>query len=239
MEAYADKKNNYRQRGFSMNLTTAQVKTTVKSVARWTWDRYIGNSKCHRGVMNLDKTLSLKERQKLAAERTHQTRQKATEFRIRRVCQSLLKKSSKLTQSAVARDTGLARQTIAKYQHILDEYRKPKPEESNVIALEDSSGQSYDVNYGVHQISALKVESRGLKKRSSEYELLYQISNKGKLIVPLSTSLQTQKFGTFSFLSLPFISFCFLGTHEAMPRGAKLSIRGPRHTSVHGVGSDK
>ncbi len=102
--------------------------------------------------MNLDKTLSLKERQKLAAERTHQTRQKATESKIRAVCRSLQEKGCKLTQVAVALATGLTRQTIAKYQHVLDEPRKS--EASNVIPLEAGSGQSHGVNYGVHQISA-------------------------------------------------------------------------------------
>ncbi|MBV1883815.1 MAG: replication initiation protein [Pseudomonadales bacterium] len=163
LEAYAYNKNDYRQRGFSMNLTVAQVKATVKSVARWTWDRYTGNSQCHRGVMNLDKNLPLKERQRLAAERTHQTRQKATESKIRAACHSLQEKGTKLTKVAVASATGLTRQTIAQYQYILDEANTPAP--SNVILFEPVSGQSSDVNYAVHQISAPRRGSCvGLKK---------------------------------------------------------------------------
>lgn len=152
LEAYAYNKNNYRQRGFSMNLSMSQVNATVKSVARWTWDFYTGNSQCHRGIMNLDKSLPLVERQRLAAVRTHQTRQKATESKIRAACRSLQKKGSKLTQVAVASAVNLSRQTVAKYQYILDEISISVP--SNVVPLEAVSAQSKSVNYAVHQISA-------------------------------------------------------------------------------------
>ncbi len=170
LEAYAYNKNNYRQRGFSMNLTAAQVKATVKSVARWTWDRYTGNSQCHRGVMNLDKNLPLKERQRLAAERTHQTRQKATEFKIRAACRLLQEKGVKLTQVAVASATGLTRQTIAQYQHILGEANTQAP--PNVTPLESGSGQSSDVNYAVHQISAPRRGS-GVDLKKGQLGLLF------------------------------------------------------------------
>jgi len=163
LEAYAYNKNGFRQRGFAMNLTAAQVKATVKSVARWTWDRYTGNSQCHRGVMNLDQSLSLKERQRLAAERTHQTRQKATESKIRVACRHLQKKGEKLTLVAVASATGLSRQTVANYKHILTEFNTPAP--SNVVQLDPVSAASKSVNYAVHQISAPRRGSGvGLKK---------------------------------------------------------------------------
>lgn len=152
LEAYASNKNNYQQRGFSMNLSVSQVRATVKSVARWTWDRYSGSSQCHRGVMGLDKSLPLKERQRLAAERTHQTRQKATESKIRIACRTLRRKSEGLTLVAVAGATGLSRQTVANYKHVLAEFDSSAS--SNVVPLEGVAVVDHGVNYGVHQISA-------------------------------------------------------------------------------------
>lgn len=152
LEAYAYNKNNYRLRGFAMNLSVAQVNATVKSVARWTWDRYQGGSQCHRGVMRLDKSLPLNERQRLAAEHTHQARQRGTESKIRAVCRSLLKRGDRLSQAVVARASGLSRQTIAKYRHILEEALSPSP--SNIVPLRGVSALQASVKYAVHQISA-------------------------------------------------------------------------------------
>ena len=152
LEAYADSKNNYRSRGFSMDLSFAQVCATVKSVARWTWDRYTGCSKCNRGVMGLDKTMPLKERQRLAAERTHQERQNATESKIGAACRLLQKKGERLTQVAVARAAGLSRQTVAKYQNILNESSELSPLEA--APLVSVSRAALAVNYAAHQISA-------------------------------------------------------------------------------------
>ena len=150
LEAYADSKNNYSSRGFSMNLSFAQVSATVKSVARWTWDRYYGSSQTNRGVMNLDKTMSLKERQGLAAKRTHQTRQNATESKIKSACRLMHKRGEKLTQIAVARVAGLSRQTVAKHQQTLNDFSAPPA--SNVIPLPSISNGLKNVNYATHQI---------------------------------------------------------------------------------------
>ena len=152
LEAYADSKNNYSSRGFSMDLSFAQVSATVKSVARWTWDRYYGSRQTNRGVMDLDKTMSLKERQCLAAKRTHQARQNATESKIKSACRLMHKKGEKLTQIAVARTAGLSRQTVAKYQQILNDFADIST--SNIAYLAPISNDSAYVNYAVHQISA-------------------------------------------------------------------------------------
>ncbi|WP_407027970.1 primase C-terminal domain-containing protein [Klebsiella quasipneumoniae] len=82
LEAYAHNRNSFQKLGFSGDLPLSSLRATVKSVARWTWDRYRGDSRCHRGVMQLDKDLPLVERQRLAAARTHEVRQKATESRF-------------------------------------------------------------------------------------------------------------------------------------------------------------
>jgi len=149
IEAFAFNKNNYQQRGFSMNLTASQVKATVKSVARWTWDRYTGGSQCHRGIMNLDASLPLKERQRLAAQHTHKTRNKASESKIRTACKSLLGKGAKLTLVAIAGTSGLARQTVAKYRHLIAE-ATPAPK---ATPIEPPAANPENVTYAVHQIS--------------------------------------------------------------------------------------
>lgn len=151
LESFARTKNHFTSKGFTSNLTWSQVKATVKSVARWTWGKYTGSG-CHRGVMNLDKSLSLKERQRLAAERTHKARQNATEGKIRAACTLLHEKGERLTLVAVANITRLTRQTIAKYRHLLKE--KPQQETSNALSLKVVTHQVLNVKNAVHQISA-------------------------------------------------------------------------------------
>ena len=70
LEAFAHNHNAFRNLGFSADLSLSDLRATVKSVARWTWDKYTGSGRCHRGVMQLDQSLSLPEKQALAAERT-------------------------------------------------------------------------------------------------------------------------------------------------------------------------
>jgi len=154
LEVYAFNKNNFRKHGFAMNLTASQVKATVKSVSRWTWDCYTGNSRCHRGVMNFDKSLPLKERQRLSAERTHRERQKSTESKIRSACKTIQKNGDKITQIAIAVESGLSRQTVANYKHILSEAFHTTAQNSNVIQMEAASIQPRIVKRGVHQIPA-------------------------------------------------------------------------------------
>ncbi len=151
LEAYAFNHNNFQNRGFSANLTSSQIKATVKSVGRWTWDHYTGNSRCHRGAMALDPSLPLYERQKLSANRTHTRRQADTVSRIRKACHVLIQKGEKLLLTSIANTAQMTRQTVAKYKHVLEEILNPLP----VTPLSDAnSGTTENVNYGVHQISA-------------------------------------------------------------------------------------
>ncbi|RMS46583.1 Replicase protein, partial [Pseudomonas amygdali pv. photiniae] len=83
LDAYAYNHNSFLKQGFSENLPLSSIRATVKSVGRWTWDRYTGDRRCHRGAMQLDGSLSLTERQSLAAKRTNELRHKATESKIR------------------------------------------------------------------------------------------------------------------------------------------------------------
>jgi len=130
-------------------LPLASLRATVKSIARWTWERYSGSGRCHRGVMHLDPDLALEERQRLAAGRTHGIRQKATESKVRSACRQLWLKGQKVTQTSVARLAGLARQTVANYKHILHEAIAP------VAAVIGRAAPTAEVvKYGAHQVTA-------------------------------------------------------------------------------------
>lgn len=132
-------------------LSWAQMKATAKSVARWTWDHYRGCCDgVHRGVMALDKSLPLVERRRLAAERTHKLRQKATESRIRSACRQLQGTGEALVQADIARLAGVTRQTVAMYRHVLEEMLKP----ATVPVLKPLSTRADDVKYGEYQIPA-------------------------------------------------------------------------------------
>ena len=78
-----------------------------------------------RRVMQLDKDLPLKERQRLSAARTYGMRQKETESKVRAACLLLQQKGEVVTQVAIGRVIGLSRQTVANYRHVLDEVLKP------------------------------------------------------------------------------------------------------------------
>lgn len=150
--AYAHNHNNFRARGFSANLSLSQVNATVKSVSRWTWDFYTGNSRCHRGAMGLDKSLPIEERQRLSATRTHEKRRSSTEGKIRLAVARLTELGSSITLTAIAAATSLSRQTVARYQHVISMKLASK---RDVIPLREAvAGHDQNVNYGVHQITA-------------------------------------------------------------------------------------
>ena len=129
------------------SLPCSEVLAVVKSVSRWTWDKYCARSDCQRGVMRLDRGLSLQERQRKAARRTHNLRRTKTTRRIIRVCQLLLRKNQELSIGLVARNAGLCRQTVSRYVYLF-EWTKSALSESR------RNGPELHGNYAVHQISA-------------------------------------------------------------------------------------
>lgn len=169
LEAFAHNNNNFLKHGFSENLPFSSLKATIKSVARWTWDKYSGDSRCHRGAMQLDKDLPLAERQSLAARRTHEIRHKATESKIRAACRQLQARGEKLRQASIAALAGVSRQTVATYAHILKETTRPvtvavldairSPDLAQVVSIvaphsEAALDAAENVSYGVHQVPA-------------------------------------------------------------------------------------
>nr|AAZ29759.1 RepA [Pseudomonas coronafaciens pv. garcae] len=125
LDAYAYNHNSFLKQGFSENLPLSSIRATVKSVGRWTWDRYTGDRRCHRGAMQLDGSLSLTERQSLAAKRTNEMRHKATESKIRAACRQLQDQGKALVRSAIATLAGVSVRTVASYTHILTEVSQP------------------------------------------------------------------------------------------------------------------
>ena len=157
----AQRLNNYgSKRGFidlkrmvpHTDLRASQVRATVRSIARWTWDKYTGDGRCNRGVMRLSKALPLAERQRLAAERTHGERSKATAARIQAACALLRAKGEALTQTALAALTRLSRQTVAKYQHLIDEFASRVAEPP--APKEEAARQPVIVKFATCQITA-------------------------------------------------------------------------------------
>lgn len=198
LEAYAYNNNSFHKQGFSESLPLSSIRATVKSVARWTWERYTGDRRCHRGAMQLNSDLSLAERQSLAAKRTNELRHRATESKIRAACRKLQEQGKDLARTAIAALAGVTRQTVAAYGHVLTEVSSPatvavlptaapsnmkhptapafsqaRSQRGVVHSCAISRGESRsagDVKRGVHQISAAPsgAQRRGLLKRHDE-----------------------------------------------------------------------
>lgn len=128
-------------------LTCSEVLAVVKSVSRWTWDKYCARSDCQRGVMRLDSGLSLQERQRRAARRTHNLRRIRTTRRIIRACQVLLRKNQAISIGLVARNANLCRQTVSRYVYLFEWVK-------SALFKSRRNGPERYGNYAVHQISA-------------------------------------------------------------------------------------
>ncbi|GKQ47982.1 replication initiation protein [Pseudomonas syringae] len=193
LDAYAYNHNSFLKQGFSENLPLSSIRATVKSVGRWTWDRYTGDRRCHRGAMQLDGSLSLTERQSLAAKRTNELRQKATESKIRAACRQLQDQGKALVRSAIATLAGVSVRTVASYAHILTEVsrqasvsvlrasrkavsvpprqdRSPATPPVQAPVGQPADGRASGVQSGVHQISAVPegLQAREPLKREHE-----------------------------------------------------------------------
>lgn len=152
LERYAEQKNDFSQRGWSTNLNYSEVKATVKSVARWTWDHYTGTDCANRGIMNLDTSLSPEKRQALAAIRTHGERRSSTAKKVLIATQKLVTANEKVTYSAIAALAGITRQTVSKYKSAIESVLN-KP---GLISLSEIFNAKQPVKYAVSDISPLE-----------------------------------------------------------------------------------
>ncbi|HBO0354374.1 TPA: replication initiation protein, partial [Pseudomonas aeruginosa] len=147
LEAFAFNNNDFKAYGFAESLPLSSLRATVNSISRWTWDRYRGSARCHRGVMALPAEMLLQEKQRLAALRTHGIRQKSTESKVRAACRRLIEAGEQLRVTAVARVAKISRQTITAYKHVMHEVL-------GAAVASSASVAKTDVKYGVHQIPA-------------------------------------------------------------------------------------
>jgi len=124
-----------------------EIRNTAKSVAKWTWAHY-HSSHGSKGVMNLrDKALTLTEKQKLAAQRTHSRRSQQTREQIKLAIEALNQEGVSVTFSAVAKRIGMSRQNISiRYRALFD---SPPPTLSTPVKVLPST-----VAFGVHQVTA-------------------------------------------------------------------------------------
>lgn len=123
LRAFGERENSFTKQGFRHNLRLSEVRAITKSIARWTWEHYTGAGKgCVRGVMHLDPTLPLDERQRMSAARTSLEKVKGNLAKVIAAQRALLERGITLTIKAIAEVTGLARQTVSRHmrQHALD-----------------------------------------------------------------------------------------------------------------------
>ncbi|MDO9212394.1 MAG: replication initiation protein [Methylococcales bacterium] len=111
---------------FSNTLPYSEIKSTTKSVSRWTWEHYDAGTKAQRGKMGFGETRNTnielpmlpeeerKRRQSLSAHLTHKHRKETTELKIIHAIERLKASGEKVTNSAIAKQAGLNRQTMIK-----------------------------------------------------------------------------------------------------------------------------
>jgi hypothetical protein len=111
---------------FSEPLPLSEVRATAKSVAKWTWRNYEGTDNTNRGKMGFGETRhtnpeapmlpedEIKRRQSLSAQLTNKHRKESTELQIKQAIERLNANGEKLTNSAIAKQAGLNRQTMIK-----------------------------------------------------------------------------------------------------------------------------
>ncbi|AHF01387.1 replication protein A [Thiomicrospira aerophila AL3] len=157
VETIALKSNNFKQEGFAANLRISEVKATVKSICRWTWEKYTGKGG-NRGVMQLSKAMPLHKKQALAAKHTHAARRKTSEQKVRQAIRILSKDHKKITINLIAQFAKLSRQTVAKYKSLIN----PAALSEGVISLKEAFNRSAkNVKNAVYQITAPGRVSRG------------------------------------------------------------------------------
>ena len=113
---YAEQHNQYKE-----PIKYSQLKAIVRSITRWTWNKYTGNTEnINRGRdAGVNSLLTTKEKQTLAAIKTHEQRTKTTEDKIKQAVRQLLAQGKKITQKAVAVQSGLTDRTVREYKHLL------------------------------------------------------------------------------------------------------------------------
>lgn len=175
IEAYAARRNDFKERGHSHDLLFSQVAATVKSVTRWTWQNYNGGDPKNRGVMRLDSDLPLHEKQRRSANRTNHERKQAVIRSIKAALRSCTAQGLKATATRLASISRLSRQTVSKYLPSIenpseDVLSPPKNVVDLAGASTGESSKNKNVNHGVYQINNVCASDRFI--RTAGYTLL-------------------------------------------------------------------
>ncbi|WP_109152949.1 replication initiation protein [Azospirillum sp. TSO5] len=99
-------------RGFPTALPFSEVRSVVRSVGKYVWERWDGR---YRGVMNLDSALPLVERQRLGQAHVCQMRRGRTRDRLISTYRSIYEEQGRCTQALVAERSGIGLRTTKKY----------------------------------------------------------------------------------------------------------------------------
>ncbi|MDD1608700.1 MAG: replication initiation protein [Methylococcaceae bacterium] len=120
-----EKEANRINTNFSNVLPYSEIKSTAKSVSRWTWEHYDAGAKVQRGKMGFGETRNTnielpmlpeeerKRRQSLSAELTNKHRKENTELKIKQAIERLKANGEKVTKAGVAKITDLNRTNIS------------------------------------------------------------------------------------------------------------------------------
>ena len=95
-----------------------QIDYYMKYIADWVWPRRdkLGQSGRHERKTTDEE---LKQIRSVNAHQTHEVRKAATEEKIRKAFDKLIRAGKKLTKSAIAREAGITRRTLDRFQHLL------------------------------------------------------------------------------------------------------------------------
>ena len=110
---------------FSSPLPVSEIKSTVKSVSRWTWNKFTGNVQtCNRVAMGFGQTRrenpelpalsneEIKNRQRAAAIRTQEIKRATTEQKIKLAINALIQAKDEVNNTTIAIKAGLHRHTV-------------------------------------------------------------------------------------------------------------------------------
>jgi len=113
----ADKLNS----GYEKPLEAREVKDVVKSVVKYCLKRKrsLRAYKVQRGKMKLDKSIELKEKQKLGAEYTAKVKASKSELKLKVAILEMKSKGIKISVSSLSKYTSLSRPTVTKYKHLI------------------------------------------------------------------------------------------------------------------------
>lgn len=95
-----------------------QIDYYTKYIADWVWPRRdkLGQAGRHERKTTDEE---LKQIRSVNAHQTHEVRKAATEEKIRKAFDKLIRAGKKLTKAAIAREAGITRQTLDRFQHLL------------------------------------------------------------------------------------------------------------------------